>query len=435
MKHVFYIIIFVFLMTCPVLANAESIKFTLEEAIDRAVAENRDVEIARQRLAELKGLKAEAMAMGLPQLTGVGSYQRMWRRPILNINGSPFRVGAQNTYQAGTELSQLLWDGGRVLKAVKAAKNEEQRGIENIRDAEQQVRFQVKQSYYEYFYINKVIDVLKKQLNQLRSHLASIKERYNKGLESDYALMRQDVEVANIEPELIDAERQKEFLINSLKVLLVIPQETDFTPVGSFDYRAREIPGDEVLVERASSKRPDLLAERLREGSLQQLIGMEKAGYWPNFTFKSTFQWMGQSDNFALSPDERSDSLASVINLSWPIFDGFKTRARVRQARAKFAQQHATASKLEDDVIKDVKNARISLSKARQALQSQQKSLSLARRASSIAGERFEAGLMSQIELLDTINSQARAEQQYLRAAFDCMVAEAALELAVGGEL
>ena len=42
---------------------------------------------------------------------------------------------------------------------------------------------------------------------------------------------------------------------------------------------------------------------------------------------------------------------------------------------------------------------------------------------------------MSQLELNDTIDAQAKAEEQYLRATFDCLVAEAALEAAVGGDL
>ena len=55
--------------------------------------------------------------------------------------------------------------------------------------------------------------------------------------------------------------------------------------------------------------------------------------------------------------------------------------------------------------------------------------------ATAIAGERFEAGLMSQIELNDTITQQGKAEQLYLQATLDCLTAEAALERAVGGEL
>ena len=45
----------------------------------------------------------------------------------------------------------------------------------------------MKQTFFEILYTDKVIDVLKSRLAALRGHLASIRQRYEKGLESDYA--------------------------------------------------------------------------------------------------------------------------------------------------------------------------------------------------------------------------------------------------------
>ena len=90
---------------------------------------------------------------------------------------------------------------------------------------------------------------------------------------------------------------------------------------------------------------------------------------------------------------------------------------------------------MEDSVVREVADAHVSLERARQALATQDSSYATARRATAIAGERFEAGLMSQIELNDTITQQGKAEQLYLQATLDCLTAEAALERAVGGEL
>jgi outer membrane protein TolC len=280
-----------------------------------------------------------------------------------------------------------------------------------------------------------VIDVLNRQLKQLKAHLGAINERYQSGLESDYALMRQDVEVANIKPVIIEAERMKEILVNGLKLILAIPQEDSIHLTQSFEYRKRGLPDTLVLIERAREERPDFTAEKFREKSLKENIGAEKAGYFPNLSFSSKWYWQGQSDDWKFGRNERSDVITSTFDLSWPVFDGLKTKSRVDQAKAKYFQQRANTSKLGDEVSKDVQDAYLTLTKAREALQAQQKSLSLAKRATAIAGERFGAGLMSQIELNDTINAQARAEQQYLRAAYDCLVSEAALELAVGGEL
>lgn len=419
----------------PVAARAGEWRMTLEQSVQRALEENRDIATARARLAELDGMKNEARSIGLPQVIAGGSYQRTWRKPQYIINDQPYSAGTYNTYMTGAQVSQLLFDGGRVFKAVKAARAEEARGIQTIRDAEREVRFEVKQTFFQILYTEKIVEVLERELAQLKMHLASIQARFRQGLDSDYTLMRQQVAVSNVEPQLIEAKRQRALLANALKILLVIPPEEDFFPEGGFDPRVKEKPVHAELVEMARATRPDLAAERLRAKSLALNIGVEKSAYWPQLSISSAWQWQAFSDDWRISSTERTNSFNSAATLSWPIFEGLKTHARVAQAQAKLLQQHYLASRLEDVVVKDVEDALESLARARQALETQQKTLALAKRATAIASERFTAGLTSQLELNDAITSQAKAEELFLQSALECLTAEASLEKAVGGEL
>lgn len=435
MKRSLLTILLLLSVLCPSVIYAGATVLTLDEAVERGLAANRDIQSARERLVELEGLKGEARAMGLPQLTATASYQRMWRKPEIFINNQPFTTGVDNTYTAGGQINQLLWDGGKVLQAIKAAKSEGAKGIQDVRDAEEQVRLAVKQTFYQILYMQKVIDVLKKQLSQLKGHLSSIRERYEKGIDSDYALMRQQVEVSNIEPQLIDAEKMLELLKNGMKILLVIPPDEDIALKGDYEYHARSLPDAEAMIEKARSTRPDLLAQKFREKSLVANVGIEQAGWWPTFNASASWNWQGQSNDWRLGSNEMTDYAITAINLSWPIFDGLKTHSRVKQAKAKLLQQRFQTSQFEDSVIKEVKDAIISLQKAQATLRSQAGAYNTARRATAIASERFESGLMSQLELNDTITAQAKAEQLYYGAIYDCLSAEAVLEKAIGGAI
>lgn len=434
-KTIFCLAALIFLIQLPISTKAEGQKITLDEALERALTANRDIATAKERLAELEGLKGEARSMGLPQITGNASYQRMHLKPKMFINGQVFTVGSDNTYTASAELNQLLWDGGKVIKAIKAAKTEQARGLENIRDVEAQVRLSVKQTFYQILYTDKVIDVLKRQLGQLKAHLAAIETRFNKGLESDYTLMRQQVEVSNVLPQLIDAERTREYLVNGLKILMAVNPEEQIVPSGNLAYSPRSLPNAAAMIEKARATRPDLNAERFREKSLVQNVGVEKTGYWPSLTFNTEFQWQGQSNNWHLGSSDMAQSLTSSLQLTWPIFDGLRTKSRVEQAKAKLLQQRYTTSQLEDSVVRDVQDAITLLQKSQAELRSQVGGYDTAKKASAIAGERFEAGLTSQLELNDTINAQAQAEQYYLQAVYNCLSAEAVLEKAIGGAM
>ena len=435
MKRLFLTIVFFASILCPSPALSGPTVLTLDEAVERGLAANRDIQVARERLVELEGLKGEARAMGLPQLTATGTYQRMWRKPDIFINNQVFKTGTDNTYTAGGQISQLLWDGGKVFKAVKAAKTEQAKGIQDIRDAEEQIKLSVKQTFYQILYTEKVIDVLKKQLSQLKAHLSSIRTRYEKGIDSDYTLMRQQVEVSNIEPQLIDAEKTVELLKNGMKILLVIPPDEEIALKGDFTYRSKSLPDPVTLIEKARATRPDLLAQKFREKSLVQNVGIEQAGWWPTLNATASWNWQGQSNDWRLGSNEMTDYAITALNLSWPIFDGLKTSSRVKQAKARLVQQRFQTSQLEDSVIKEVKDAVISLQKAQATLRSQSGSYNTARRATSIASERFETGLMSQIELNDTITAQAQAEQLYYGAIYECLSAEAVLDKIIGGAL
>lgn len=434
MRCVYLFIALVAVLLLPMVSHAEVRKITLDEAVARAAAENRDIEMAKERLRQLKGLRGEALSQGLPQITGNGQYQHQWRVPSMSIANQVFKYGNTNQYTVGAQVNQLLFDGGRVFKAVKAAQAELQSGIEKIRSVRQQVEYQVKQTFYSILYTEKMIGVLENRLKDLKGHLSAIQQRYNKGVDSDYTLMRQDVEVANVEPDLIDAQRTKELLLNELKILLVISQEEQIQPVGQFDYIDKSEFSVESLVEKAKTNRPDLQAEKQHLRALEQTIGMEKSAYIPNLNFNTTVYGQGQSQNWTFNNGKHWNALSSSVNLTWNIFDGLKTHSKIQEAKALTNQQRLTTSKLEDEVVKNVHDAHLTLQKARQTLETQKKSLGLARKTAQIASQRFEAGLMSQLELLDTLNSRELAEQQYLKANLDCYTAEAGLRLAIGEE-
>lgn len=414
-------------------AHAEQYKLTIEECQDRAIEENRDVAVAAARLKELEGLVGEARSSALPQLVGSGGYTRTFKKPEITISGQTFQMGNNNLYQGGAQFNQLLWDGGRVLNAIRAARAELEGSARGIDNAKREIRYLVSQNFYGILYAEKIISVLEEQLKQLKFHLGAIGQRYKKGVDSDYTLMRQEVEVSNVEPELIDARRNREFLSNSLKVLLAIPMNDDFLPNGVLRYSPQQTMSVEELEERAIANRPDLALNKLHEKALKEAIDIEKAGYWPTLNLSANLQWQGMTDNWRLHANDHTVSVNTAFALSWPIFDGLKTHSRVKQARAKHFQQQLSNMQLEDNVVKEVRDAREALIKAREALHSQTKSYELARRATEIAGRRFESGLMSQLELNDTIYSQSRANQLFLKAVYDCITAEALVEKVTGG--
>lgn len=431
MKRIFYII---FLLV-PLITYAEPVKLTIDEAIDRAMEANYDIKMAEERLVEVKAMVGEAASGALPQIIGAAGYERDIKRPQLFFNGNAVTIGSKNTYSASATVTQPIYEAGKVFHAIKAAGSEKRKSLADIENAKDEIKLAVIKTYYQTLLADKLVETTKKTLKQLESHLSAIKVRYNEGLESDYTLMRQEVEAANMEPELLAAEKARLIFINALKVLLVLPEDAEVELAGRLDVADKTVPPEGDLIATALKNRSDLVAASSRKSSLKQKVGAEKGGYLPTLSLTSQISWQAQTDDFKIGGNEDYYALNAGALLSWPIFDGFKTHFKIKEAKAQLKIAGEEELKLKAGIASDVKNAAAAYKEAIQRVYSQKKSLILAQKAVDIAGLRFKEGLTGQLELNDTILTRDRTERLYYQALYDAIAGYAELERSVGGEL
>lgn len=434
MKKIFFIIILSLAFICNAVA-ADEVKLSLQDAVERALRANYDLRSSEEHLHELEAMIGEARSGALPQLDLTGGYDRYLKKPQIFLQGQRFAVGFNNTYAANLAFTQPLYAAGKVFKALKAAESETRAGKATLADLQEEIKLQVKKTYYQILLINRAIEITKKTLKQLTEQLTVIKARFNKGLESDYTLMRQEVQVSNVEPELSFNEQQKVVFKNTLKVLLAIPVGSDVTLTEDFKFAAKNVPDKGELVISAMKERQDLAAAAAHLETLKQAVGIEKGGYLPTVNLVADLDWVGQSDQFVLHSRDHYYSLDGGVELKWPIFDGLKTHYRVKQARSQLKIEQNKELQLKDNVESDVLNAHSKYIEAVTRETSQKKALIMAQKAVDISSLRFSEGLTSQLELNDTILQRDQAEKLYAQAVYDCLDAEATLSRLVGGKL
>lgn len=434
-KQIFSLLLLASCLMLPSSARADPIAFTLNAAIEHALRTNYDINIAEERLTRLKALVGEARSGAMPQITATAAYQRNLRRPQLFFNDTAVTIGSKNIYSSSANLTQSLYEAGKVRKALKAAKSERRRGEAELKDIRDEIVLQVKKTFYQILLMDRTIKITKETLAQLTSHLKAIEKRYNEGLESDYTLMRQEVEVSNIAPELAGAEQSRLVLVNAFKDILTLPAEAELVLEGGLKFSGAKVPPVNDLVAEALAKRGDLTAASARVESLKQKVGVERGGYLPTLSLTTNLTWQAQTDDYRISGSEDYYAWNVGTSLSLPIFDGFKTHFRIREAKADLKIATEEEMKMRAGVISEVKNIRASLAEAVAREAAQKKTLALAEKAAAIAGVRFSEGLMSQLELNDTILARDQAEKLYASAVYDCLAAEAELIRVIGGEL
>ena len=126
-----------------------------------------------------------------------------------------------------------------------------------------------------------------------------------------------------------------------------------------------------------------------------------------------------------------SDRAVSIA-VSWPIFDGFRTRAAIDLAEAQARVAELQLEQEREAATIEIARARSELSRARALYEAQRQNVAEAEEAFRLATLRFERGMGTQLETSDAQLAQITAQTNAARAAYDLFLAAAELARAEG---
>jgi len=103
------------------------------------------------------------------------------------------------------------------------------------------------------------------------------------------------------------------------------------------------------------------------------------------------------------------------LSLSFPVFDGFATQARIAKARAMLTQSQGTAGDLLDEVLVEVRKSFLNIRDAEKFVEAADEGLKLAEEGRRLAQVGYENGLSTQLDLLEADSSLTLARYNVCR--------------------
>jgi len=418
----------------------EKFVLTLDKAISIALEQNRDILIADQDRERAGAQIAEARSGAFPQVSLSAQYIRNIKIPVLFLPPGPlfgnttelaFPVGSNNSYQGGLTLTQAIYSHqiNVALDIANTYKDLSDAGYESTR---QSVILQVKKAFYGVLLMQKLVDANRQGLDMVKANYENIQSLYKHGQAAEFDLLRAEVQVANTEPTVISVENNLVLAANGLKSLLSIPLDSDVVIKGDFMFT--EVPETELDqgARDAMTLNPSLQQLAFQETMLDQNISVEQSGYFPSVFAFGSYQWETQDNTFQFNNYLWAKIMNVGVTLSWNIFDGMRTPARVEQAKVDLRKVQFTRLKAEEGITIQIQSARLKMNEAKQRIQGQEKNIEQAKKAVSIAETRFKNGVGTQLELLDTQVAMTLAQTNYAQAIYDYLVAKAEWEFAIG---
>lgn len=418
--------------------NAARPTLTMPQAVERALASNRDILIAREEIKRIKGLEVEVRAEALPQLSLQGNltYES---DELIGQSGLTALFEQQNTFwSGGVRLRQVIYEGGRVAAAMRIARLTEDQVYLDLRRAIENTIFDVRRIFLEILLQRELLHVQDETLALLREELSNQERRFRAGVSTRFNVLRAEVELANAEPERIRVANQLKLSYAALARLLAAdydvmdPMGPPFEVVGSLDTPPVRI-DPPTLLANALNNRPEI--ERVRKQILieNQQLTIDRAGNLPRFDAFVGFDFRSQRFEDDLA-DNAHGWLVGVQG-SWNLFDGFLTRGRIDQARAR---QRIAQLRLDDtlrSIAIEVREGLFRYEEAQQLLASQKTNVAQAAESLRLARARFEVGAATQLDVLQARVALVTAQTNELRARFDHHLAILALERITSGPL
>ena len=440
--------------------------FTLQGAVQLALQQNQDLRGARYGLEVAREQASEARSELLPTIDLNASYARNLRVAenflpafIFDPNADPddlipVRFGADNVWTTNITVEQALFKPS-VFVALGAAGRFENFEREALRGRTQGIVTRVRVLYYSLLLAQEQARLVENSVQRVRESLHDTRALNEAGIAADYDVLRLEVELGNLEPNLFRARNSVVQARRELGIELALDDLEGVRVAGSLadidldDLEAnspenREILGfskwttdplAEDVVRVAPEGRSDLrqlyFSEQLRESELS----LERVQYLPEIVLFGSYGVLAQQNGnpaFFGESNQRTYSSQAGIRVTWPIFSGFSKDARIDQRRASLRQAETVSQLARARADSEVETIWDQMLEARARADAQRRAVQQASRGFEIASAQYREGLGSQLELTDSEVALRQSEFNYAQAAYDFLVAQANLDLAVG---
>jgi outer membrane protein len=417
---------------------------SLADSLNIALAQNATILKAKNDLEASYGIVVQTRAVALPQLVATGQYKYIDPNAIENFptgtNGaSGFQQPNQN-WNAGVQLVQTIYSGGKLMAAIRAAKVTKQQALAQYQTTLADTLLSVRLAYYDILLAAEQITVNETSVNLLQKELDDQQHRYDAGTVPNFNVLRAKVSVANARPPLLQARNNYRIAKNNLSNLLGYDLPRDIwenIPLNltdGLDAAPYEINLPDAL-QQALGKRPELVALRKTE-ELQNLnITDASSGYKPNLSVFAGYNWFNAQFTPPVDLTHDINGWNVGAQVSWDIFDGMLTHGKVVQAKALYAKSKTAVDEEMRNVELEVRTTYSDFLEAQEVLESQKTVQAEAEESLREANARADAGTGTQLDVLDAENQLTQARSTQVQALHDYDAARARFERAIGAEV
>lgn len=418
---------------CSQSVFAATLELDLEETIQRALLTNPSVKIAeynrKAAKADYSAAKgARGISISLSHESGRGGYadNHILRDAAGRILSNDKQIG--NTHSNSITASLPIFTGGELQGQIGQAKA----NYRSMLSAEEQAYNEMKETattgYFNMLNATNMKALRQESVDRLQAHLDNVIAQYNVGIVARADVLRSEVELANAKQDYITASNEYDVAEATLNNIIGTPLNTTLKLKDSLQY----VPYDNDMaycLAYSEQHRPELKQAEYAIDSAEAALVVARSGHMPKVYANASNNWGGNGSDW---PGDDDENWSVGVTASMNVFDSGVTWSKIHAAQENLAKAKESQRQIKDNVELEVRTDYLNLREAEKRITTAQVAVASAEEDYHIAVVRYQAGVGTNIDVMDAQEALTQAKTNYYQALYNYNTSKAALNTSMG---
>jgi outer membrane protein len=460
MKNLFFLDLLIITILCIYVVPSkaqESTEISLDNAIEIAIAHNRDLKIAENRLEQSRKKINQVWGDLFPTIESSAAATRQGAE-------SGFSSMSDGSYDIRVVQASLTLNPGVFYNSLKIASFENAYCKEDLRRIKHLVTTDTIKSYFSIIRAAELVKTRRDSRMQLAANYNDVANFYKQGSVPKLDLLQADLQYKNSLPPIMEAEQSKSASIDMLNLVLGAAGQ-QYRAIETMPEYPRTLNSEsgkiiDTITQLALKNRPEIIQIDIRAKQAEYSESVQQSLYlWP--TFFALANW-GYNKNIVRSQsgpaysNPTQQQVADIVGESMSKISGNDKWQKTWQIRTgatyrwnglfpfdKTSQKEDEESlrgeeislylmQLRQSVSIEVRRNYLALKTAREIIDIRKDTISTAEESLRIAKESYKAGIVKNTDLLASESALSAARASYIDALYTFYVTLADLDLVVG---
>ena len=421
------IIIITLLCILPLMGMAQQLQLTLQQCIDIALENNRNIKQQELNRQSREIAFNQARADLLPNLNASTGHSFNFGRSI-GLDNIYQNVNSQQTrFGLGTDIT--IFDGMRLRRNIDARRADIYASQADLERIQEDIIISVSSAFLQALLSKELLQIAENQLGLTQARIAQQTEMVESGRLAQGELIELEAQRAREEMNRVQAENNVKLALLDLAQIMELDDFSNFGIVAPPEMLINEgiLMSTAAIYESALVNRAEIRGAQFRLESSEHQLSMARSLHTPTLSLGANsgtgyFNMRREGfDNPSFGHQFRNNMSHSIgFNLRIPIFNRFQVRNSISNAQLAVQNQQIEIDRTKIELRRRIEQAHLSAIGAQSRWAAAQKSETASREAFRFVEQRFESGRANSFELFLAQNqlTQVLAEQAQAKYEF-----------------